>query len=47
MMKFDEFTKYAKEHITDHLPPEYRDAEIRLDEVNKMNERYTGLKFRL
>ena len=47
MMKFDEFTKYAKEHITDHLPPEYRDAEIRLDEVNKMNERYTGLTVRL
>ena len=47
MMNFNEFTAYAKEHIGDLLPPEYRAAEIRLNEVQKMNESYTGLTVRL
>ena len=47
MMNFDEFTRYAKEHIAEHLPPEYQAADIRIDEVHKMNERYTGLTVRL
>ena len=47
MMDFSEFTEYVKTHITEHLPPEYGAADIRLDEVQKMNERYTGLTVRL
>ena len=47
MMNFNEFTEYAKQNIGDLLPPEYRAADIRLDEVQKMNESYTGLTVRL
>lgn len=47
MMDFSEFTDYVKTHITEHLPPEYAAADIRLDEVQKMNERYTGMTVRL
>ena len=47
MMDFSEFTDYVKKHITEHLPPDYAAADIRLDEVQKMNERYTGMTVRL
>lgn len=47
MMNFDEFTEYAKAHIGEFLPPEYAAADIRVDEVQKMNERYTGMTVRL
>lgn len=47
MMNFNEFTEYAKAHITEHLPPDYQTADIRMEEIRKMNEKYTGLTVRL
>jgi len=42
-MTFNEYIDYAKTHIQEFLPPEYIGAEIRVENIQKMNEQYTGL----
>ena len=45
-MNYSEFLEYAAKNIKDYLPPEYQEADVRLDTVSKTNEQYTGLTVR-
>ena len=45
-MTFNEYIDYAKTHIQEYLPPEYIDAEVRIESIQKINEQYTGLMVR-
>lgn len=47
MMDFNEFTDYVMSNIKNYLPQEYSSADIRMDQVDKTNERYNGLTLRL
>lgn len=42
-MKFQEFEKYAVNHIKDYLPEDYQDAEVKTNESVKANESYNML----
>ena len=42
-MKFEEFVNRIKESIRDYLPREYENAEVLVQEQQKLNNRYTGL----
>ena len=46
-MNYSDFMEFAAKHIKDYLPPEYADANVRLDSVQKTSEQYTGLTVRL
>ncbi len=37
MLKFDEFQQHIADHIKDHLPEEFADAKVSVQEVNKNN----------
>ena len=42
-MNFEEFVNGIKESIRDYLPKEYENAEVLVQEQQKLNNRYTGL----
>lgn len=42
-MNFEEFVNRIKESIRDYLPKEYENAEVLVQEQQKLNNRYTGL----
>ena len=42
-MNFEEFVNRIKESIRDYLPREYENAEVLVQEQQKLNNRYTGL----
>lgn len=45
-MEFLEFAEYVRDNVKDYLPGEYRDAEVRLNEVTRINDEYLGLVVR-
>ena len=42
-MNFEEFVNRIKESIRDYLPREYENAEVLVQEQQKLKNRYTGL----
>ncbi len=42
-MNFDVFTEIIFDNVRDYLPEEYRDVEITLEEISKLNETYQAL----
>ena len=46
MMNFEEFQKKVVQECKDYLPEEYRDAEIRIEKINKLGGTYNGLIIR-
>ena len=42
-MNFEEFVNRIKESIRDYLPREYENAEVLVQEQQKLNNRYNGL----
>ncbi len=42
-MTFNDFIEYSKAHIKEYLPDQYRDAEVQIQTIQKMNEHYTGM----
>lgn len=42
-MTMTEFSAWAADNIKDHLPDEYRDAEIRIDRFKKLGSSYTAM----
>ncbi len=42
-MNYTKFMSFAKSHIKDYLPEEYKDAEVSLMPVKKLDEEYIGL----
>lgn len=45
-LNFEQFQNIVKESIRDHLPEEYRHAEIKISEYQKLNASYTGMQVR-
>ena len=43
-MNFEEFTESVRDSIRDHLPAQYRGAEVRISEFQKLNKSYTSLQ---
>ena len=43
MMKYGEFKKYVSEKIKDYLPEEYKDAEVCMTRVEKLDDSYLGM----
>ena len=43
-MNFEEFTESVRDSIRDHLPEQYRGAEVRISEFQKLNKSYTSLQ---
>ena len=42
MMNRKEFYEYVKDNVKEYLPESYKDAEIKLQEVEKNNGKKTG-----
>ncbi len=45
-MNYTKFMGFAKSHVKDYLPEEYKDAEVTLMPVKKLDEEYIGLTVR-
>ena len=46
-MDMQVFTDYVARHIRDYLPPRFMKAEVQVEEVQKLDEAYTGMTVRL
>ena len=46
-MNYTKFMSFVKSHIKDYLPEEYKDAEVSLMPVKKLDEEYIGLTVRM
>ena len=45
-MEFNQFVDEVKGRIKQFLPIEYEDAQVRIEEIKKLNENYLGITVR-
>ena len=43
-MDFKEFTDMIRQNIRDYLPETYRDAEVKIEDFQKLNQHYLGMQ---